>query len=305
MEICEQCPHIFSDVQTDPPLGHDFPEEGTVVTEMTCTIPETRRFACQLVSCREAFTESTEAPGHQWCDTGYVFSASSCTQTGTRRFPCLRLWCNDEKSEDIPRHDYNDFGVCRTGTCGHIRDAQPGHFQYFMFRGEHFANYVGTDYWECYVCDRISPTNSTVCSFGTCRGRLHLGLDIRPFDGSSVIGYPIYAQGSGTILRNDPDMSDSAGWFIVIKYDNGLTVRYLHLHERPNRLLLAVGKPVDHTTPLGHAGNSRLPNLPNGSQHPGHLHYDINTSSDWNGDVIRDNNSHVNPRNYFPTGIFR
>jgi murein DD-endopeptidase MepM/ murein hydrolase activator NlpD len=150
-----------------------------------------------------------------------------------------------------------------------------------MFRGSSLPTHVTGDYFSRY------PDNTR-----------HIGLDIERVNRGNSMERRIYAQGPGRVIYIRSNNNSEAGLFVVIRYDNGRTARYLHLYSISSTL--SSNQRVDHTTPIGRVGNSG-----SASQVTwGRLHFDVNTGGHIYGDQIRQNNSHVNPARMFPDGTF-
>jgi hypothetical protein len=265
----------------------------TVTTPATCTQEGSMIVSCSRDGCEHVFTNMPLSMGGHICNGGVVTRYATCAVEGKIEYHCTQ--CNTLlDTELIPRHDYNDFGVCTVRECGHIRDAQPGHFQYFMYRDiTPFSNHIAWYYQDpCYG-----------------ETQTHWGIDI--WDGiwapaGSIRGNPIYAQGVGRVLHVNcegvpgliPDtFCRVRGWFVVIQYGD-YTVRYLHL-ERPSEL--RIGDSVTHTTTVGITGNSAA----QATSH-GHLHFDVNTMTNprrWDSNFFTSGNT-IDPEDLFPRGLF-
>jgi murein DD-endopeptidase MepM/ murein hydrolase activator NlpD len=94
----------------------------------------------------------------------------------------------------------------------------------------------------------------------------HYGIDIvHSTQGEIANNFPVYAAHSGTV--HVATESTSAGNYVVIIGDDGLTTRYLHLRDDPS---VSVNDVVDAGDLLGYAGNT-------GESSGAHLHFDVNT----------------------------
>lgn len=154
----------------------------------------------------------------------------------------------------------------------------------YMFRNEKMASKITQDYLD-------------VRSDGT----YHPGLDIVHYTlGEIANDYPVYSVKSGTVLYAPQQMSNSAGWYVVIKLDSDYgateTVRYLHLKEKSS---LSTGDSVTLYTQIGIVGNT-------GQSTGAHLHFDVNTvdaiyggSESWQVN----SNTTVDPKGYFETTV--
>jgi murein DD-endopeptidase MepM/ murein hydrolase activator NlpD len=131
--------------------------------------------------------------------------------------------------------------------------------------------------------------------------RQHFGIDMRYANGNGILGYPIFASGNGRVIHISNHGGGSAGWFVAIRYNNGLVARYVHLDGDPTRapVNLVRGQDVFPWTRIGTAGNS-------GSSGNGHLHFDVHALAQniYCGDEIRTRNAFLNPVRFFPAGTF-
>jgi murein DD-endopeptidase MepM/ murein hydrolase activator NlpD len=112
----------------------------------------------------------------------------------------------------------------------------------------------------------------------------NLGIDITNQNYTSINGFPIYAQGSGTVTDKTSSNSnlDDRGHFVSITYGNGYVVRYLHLQSAP-----PVSGTVNPSTLLGYTGST-------GDSTGPHLHFDV-----------RVNGNYTQPTPLFPNNTFR
>ena len=95
-------------------------------------------------------------------------------------------------------------------------------------------------------------------AFGVDRGtHNHAGLDI------VLKNSNIPSVTSGTVTTSG--WSDSAGWWVVVKNDDGTTAKYMHMAQRPN---VSVGDTVKEGHILGVQGNT-------GRSRGTHLHFQI------------------------------
>lgn len=131
--------------------------------------------------------------------------------------------------------------------------------------------------------DRINPiTNSP---------QRHKGLDIAKEEGAELV-----ALENGEVRFANDEMSDSAGWYVVIKYEdkiNGgdLYSRYLHMKDKA---LFKTGDRVSRGDVVGYVGNT-------GNSTGAHLHWELGSKSRGGGKILRER---FNPIAYYPEGTF-
>ncbi len=93
---------------------HTF-DEGTALSELSCTNPEIIRYSC---TCGFYYDDTTaEALGHDW-DDGEVTTPPTCIDKGVKTFTCTR--CDATKTEELEAdpeaHDYDENNICKI--CG-------------------------------------------------------------------------------------------------------------------------------------------------------------------------------------------
>lgn len=94
--------------------------------------------------------------------------------------------------------------------------------------------------------------------YGTQRGsNTHKGVDI------VLKKSTIPSVTSGTV--STAGWSDSAGWWVVVRNDDGTTAKYMHMKQKPD---VVVGQYVVEGQPLGVQGNT-------GNSNGTHLHFQI------------------------------
>lgn len=123
----------------------------------------------------------------------------------------------------------------------------------------------------------------------------HYGVDIISAAGDIANNYPVYLVSTGTVLY--ANYSSSAGYFAVIRLNDGYTVRYLHLKSRPN---ITDNQTVTSSNMVGYVGNT-------GDSTGAHLHFDVNTvGAISGGDGSSDVNygTTVDPLEFFPDYAF-
>ncbi|MDR0197805.1 MAG: M23 family metallopeptidase [Oscillospiraceae bacterium] len=101
-------------------------------------------------------------------------------------------------------------------------------------------------------------------------GPSHKGVDIVKYNGNGENicgGYSMYSVGKGKVVyRGD---QSTTGWFVVVRLESGLTVRYLHMNTL-NDVKVNVGDNVTKNTLIGYVGEKGSGSTGN------HLHFDIN-----------------------------
>jgi len=120
-------------------------------------------------------------------------------------------------------------------------------------------------------------------------------------NGTSISGFPIYAQGPG-IAYTGGRADWNSGFYVVVRYDNGYVARYLHV-EQSGRV--ANGSRVSHTTMLAYTSNTGTPD--GGGTYGHHLHYDVihhNHAGNNFQNLGQGNINNINPRSLFPIGTF-
>ncbi|MDR0326111.1 MAG: peptidoglycan DD-metalloendopeptidase family protein [Oscillospiraceae bacterium] len=184
-------------------------------------------------------------------------------------------------------HQYNTTGttamnICiRNTTCGYINGATSSHFQHYMYRttsltgstSDRRANYIYREH----------PTPGF--NYPNTSGSINGGIDIQTGSVGVVMGYHIYAQGTGVVSNYGINLNTPEGNFVEITYTNGWRVQYMHFIDPPS-----VGKdePVSVSTQIGRTGMS-------GTTSTGyHLHIDV-----------KQNGNFVRTRNLFPNGTMR
>jgi len=208
--------------------------------------------------------------GHSLLYTSMVTRAD-CTQPSGQVFYCScgKIFYSVQPTP----HSYNSNKVCTNSvSCGKVDTTNNSHFQYYMYRKGNFANYISTGW----------------LSYGG-----HYAIDITNGSGTSINGFPVYAQGNGTVIKKVDTMSSVAGWYVAITYDNGYTARYLHLSSKSD---LSESQRVNSQTLIGYTGKTGTAEY--------HLHYDINTTGQCFGDYINSSNA-VNPTTLFPLGTLK
>ncbi|MDR0223282.1 MAG: M23 family metallopeptidase, partial [Oscillospiraceae bacterium] len=185
-----------------------------------------------------AFTPIASAnPSTYWCTkhqkTGCTHCANhsvanvstgtaSCTQPGGQIRYCSTSGCGATFYQTPPLgHLYTPSqngatkSCVRTVSCGALNGATSSMFQHYMYRTGNMANYI-SNAWQ-------SPG--------------HEAIDITNTGYISINGFPIYAQGSGTVTDKGGGTGDSRGFFVEVTYNiNGSSnkVRYLHLQSGSN-----------------------------------------------------------------------
>jgi len=102
----------------------------------------------------------------------------------------------------------------------------------------------------------------------------HFGVDY-----AAPVGTPVWAAASGTIVTRGP--SGGAGNLVVLKHDDGLVTKYMHLSKFATGQ--KVGQRVEAKTVIGYVGSTGLSTGP-------HLHFG----------VVK-NGQHVDPLKLAPT----
>ncbi|MDR0223005.1 MAG: M23 family metallopeptidase [Oscillospiraceae bacterium] len=123
-------------------------------------------------------------------------------------------------------------------------------------------------------------------------GNGHYAVDIVKYNsnGNNICnGYKMYSVGRGKVVYKDN--TSSTGWYVVVKLDCGLTVRYLHM-DTQNDVMVNIGDTVTPSTYIGNVGS-----LGAGSTGP-HLHFDINNFDSYYGNNFSASNTY-NPQLFF------
>lgn len=87
--------------------------------------------------------------------------------------------------------------------------------------------------------------------------------------------------------------SSTAGYYVVVVGDGGLTTRYLHMKSQPS---VSVNDTVTQSTLLGYVGST-------GTSSGAHLHLDVNTVGAYYGGTNSNNvnkDTTINPVTLFP-----
>lgn len=122
-------------------------------------------------------------------------------------------------------------------------------------------------------------------------GSSHYGIDIVASTAGAISGYKIYSTGSGTVKV--ATYSSTAGYYVVVVGDGGLTTRYLHMKSQPS---VSVNDTVTQSTLLGYVGST-------GTSSGAHLHLDVNTVGAYYGGTNSNNvnkDTTINPVTLFP-----
>lgn len=122
-------------------------------------------------------------------------------------------------------------------------------------------------------------------------GSSHYGIDIVASTAGAIYGYKIYSTGSGTVKV--ATYSSTAGYYVVVVGDGGLTTRYLHMKSQPS---VSVNDTVTQSTLLGYVGST-------GTSSGAHLHLDVNTVGAYYGGTNSNNvnkDTTINPVTLFP-----
>lgn len=125
---------------------------------------------------------------------------------------------------------------------------------------------------------------------------IHYGIDIISSKGGGKIeGYPIYSVSEGKVLY--ANHSETAGYFVVIRNNDGTTSRYLHMQSA---LQVKFDDVVTRRTVLGYTSSIGKSSGP-------HLHYDINginAISGGTGSNYINYTTTYNPVLFFPNQVF-
>ena len=175
-------------------------------------------------------------------------------------------------------HSYTHNVCTRLVECGKVMPTwNNAHFKYYMYRAGYHARKISAG-------SAAHPNNQ--------------GIDITNGSGGTIEGFPIYAQGPGTVIAYGGSANASTGYFIAIQYDNGYTARYLHVADSDRAALnsrVTAQTKIANTSHTGKDANNN-PYLP-------HLHYDVNVVGEWDGIKLNPNNT-INPEILFPPGTF-
>lgn len=102
------------------------------------------------------------------------------------------------------------------------------------------------------------PRTPPVLKDGSLGSDFHKGIDY-----PAPVGTPISAVERGKVIRSG--WSDSYGWVVYLKHDNGLVTRYAHMRSEPR---IRVGQRVEAGEVLGGVGSS-------GACSGAHLHFEV------------------------------
>jgi hypothetical protein len=264
------------------PLGHLWTAPWTVVTPATCRATGTERQICNRSNCTEPRTRSIpiNPNNHSW--SSWQFVGTNCTERRT----CSRSGCTSTESRVTHDSNFNSSTVricTRFVECGRLNTSNSNHFTHFMYRRGNLARHIsGSWLWH-----------ST-----------HRAIDMSNGTGTSISGFPIYAQGAGTVVRVAGSSSSDAGFFIVIHYDNGYVARYLHVAQSGRATQGSRVFPQDRIATTSNTGTPS-----GGGSYAAHLHYDVIHINNVNDrvnftDLGQSNANNINPTTLFPTGAF-
>jgi len=116
----------------------------------------------------------------------------------------------------------------------------------------------------------------------------HRGIDI-----AMPSGTPLIALESGTVIYskvNGGGVKRGYGYYLVIKYDNGLTSLYGHLRELPK---LKEGQKVKESDVVAFSGST-------GSSTGPHLHFELHEGTFLFRSQVKGKDSAVDPVKYYP-----
>ncbi len=120
----------------------------------------------------------------------------------------------------------------------------------------------------------------------------HYGVDIISAAGDIANDYPLYSVSSGKVIYVGD--SSTAGYYIVITLDDGYTIRYLHMKNKPD---FQENDRVTGATQLGYVGNT-------GESTGAHLHFDVNTVGGKSGGSEVNYNTTIDPLEFYPNYVF-
>ena len=239
---------------------------------------------------------ATANPSTYWCGThqktGCTHCAShtmvnsttvsaTCTNAGGTVRVCTTSGCGSTFFQTPPLgHQYNSSGrakkMCtRSTSCGNLSSATSSTFQHYMYRttsltGTYRANYI---------------------SNGPSGHGTNNGIDITAVTAGQIQGYPIYAQGNGTVLNAGGNANVATGFYVEITYSNGWIVRYMHLE---NASSFNANDPVGLISQIGTTGNSGKSDT--GASYGYHLHQDVRKNGV--------NGAYTNADTCYPSGTF-
>ena len=176
---------------------------------------------------------------------------ANCVEPGGAISVCITSGCGASFFANPPLgHSYTNMVCTRSAFCGWLNTNNSSHFRYFMYRaGNHARNISGGWLWHSD----------------------HRAIDINNGSGTTS-GLPIYAQGPGTARVVAGSSISTAGFYVVIEYDNGYIARYLHVAQTGR---VAQGTRVSSNTIIAYTSNTGCPNGNGSGSYNPHLHYDV------------------------------
>ncbi|MCL2698197.1 MAG: M23 family metallopeptidase [Oscillospiraceae bacterium] len=218
-------------------------------------------------------------------------ATATCLQPGGQVRQCIASGCGSTFYQTAPlAHSYTNMVCTRIVSCGRLNTSNSSHFTNYMYRVGNHARHI--------------PSGSGFSNTG------HRGIDVTNGSGTSISGFPIYAQGPGTAKVVNGSTGSTAGFYVIIQYDNGYVARYLHVQQSGR---VAEGTRVTSQTRIAYTSNTGTPALGSGiTVYVPHLHYDVIHINDVTdkvtfSDLGQSNSSNINPTGtpgLFPSGTF-
>ena len=238
----------------------------------------------------------------------YKFTPSN---SGKYRFDLINIPQGEDY--DLYLYDANGSLIAQSGsTCNNefiVKALISGTTYYLKVSGYDYS-YSASDYYKIQVVSTAYAVAGWKYFFRNAdsyhvggeryygRPSNHKGIDIA-IDNDDYSGEPTenvyaYAVTSGTVKYSG--FLNSAGYMVAIETNttattngNKLWIRYLHLQS--GSLLVSANDTVTSSTKLGLIGNT-------GTSDYAHLHFDVNTNTTYDGDIITMNNT-INPELFF------
>jgi len=211
-------------------------------------------------------------------------ATATCLQPGGQVRQCIASGCGSTFYQTAPlAHSYTNMVCLLDVSCGRLNTSNSSHFTHYMYRRGYHARKISGDWlWHSD----------------------HRAIDINNGSGTSISGFPIYAQGPGEAVVVAGTLTGEAGFYVVIHYDNGYVARYLHVADAGR---IREGSRVTSQTRIANTSNTGRPS--GGGTYDHHLHYDVIRSRDISNysDLKQSNTNNIKPTDspgLFPAGTF-